>query len=87
MTDTSALDHAIETSVAKLAKNLKYAGPIPAIDDFTRSFCRDMIAELLRGMEKNPNDPVAAYPAVAYRIGYNNALRNARRVAGITETV
>lgn len=83
MSNTSELDHAIEMSVAKLAKNLKYAGPIPAIDDMTRSFCRDMIAELLRDMEP---ETLGLISPPAWK-GFEVALTEIRRRVGIMETV
>ena len=72
MTDTPELDRAIVAADR-------------VINEDDRTYARALVAELLRGMEKDSDDPAAAYPAITYRIGYNNALRDARRRVGIVE--
>ena len=77
MTETPELDRAI----AGAAKVIGFDGFEVSKSD--RTYASALVAELLCDMDEEDADPAAFDTAFAYRTGYNCALRDVRRRAGL----
>ena len=71
MTDTPELDRAIEVAAASI-----YREDV-VIQDCDRTYARALVAELLRGLRRNPK------PETAWDLGYDAALDDVAAVAGL----
>ena len=57
----------------------------PKIHPADKTYARALLAEISKDMRLNKDDPALSQPAAAYRVGYNNALRDLLMRAGISE--
>ena len=57
----------------------------PKIHPADKTYARAIISEITKDMRLNRDDPALSQPAAAYRVGYNNALRDVLSRFGIEE--
>ena len=77
---TPELDRAIVEAQERIFNNQERV-----VDPLDRTYARTLIAEVLRGMEKDPYEKDASGPKTYSCIGFNAALAEIRRRAGIVE--